>query len=245
MNAISAAIKVTVCQPFWVIRRATRLGSDIARLLHSTKLKEKIEIMYCQFCKIRQAHIWQGTNHQWCILCSENAVTTVEQLNKISVWMIDKIKILGLPFLTGTTKIRFLDSQKFLQHVGNSSISGLAQTWSTISFDGQKRHSHAEIFIQLGTPAVYLLWTLSHELAHVIASQQNYRFRDLTHEEGFCQAVAYAVVRQSTNDQAKELIDREWASSDPVYGKGMRDECAIINQIGWLKYLNSNLGGEN
>lgn len=193
--------------------------------------------MYCHFCKRRPAQTWQGTSHKWCILCSQNAVTTVEQLDKISVWAIDKIQILGLPFLAGSTKIRFLDSLTFLQLVGNSKISGLAQIWSTTLSDGQKKHSYAEILIQIGTPTAYLLWILSHELAHVIASQQNYSFRDLAHEEGFCQAVAYAVVRQSNNDQAKELIDREWTSSDLVYGKGMREECAIINQIGWLKYL--------
>jgi hypothetical protein len=199
----------------------------------------------CLFCKLRPikpSSDTQASQHilPSCVTCTRHAITNTTQLDRVAVWVLQHIEKLGINFERRTTQIRLLSDSVFVQRTGSAQISGLAICHFSIDVLGLRKHNYAEVLIRYGVPVAHLIWILSHELGHVIASQNNYHFRDCAHEEAFCQLLAYLVIHNSHNPQSKEVIAQEWHNPDPIYGEGLRQAYKECNAIGITAYLQSH-----
>lgn len=192
----------------------------------------------CPFCQQRPAQIWRDAALFNCKPCAQTALRTQAALQQVAHWVRDRItQLTGHHFQAGSITVNLVEITRFQNHFGPDT-GGQAQSWLEVHPEGTTIYRESAIWLPYGLPVAHAIWTLAHELGHVLAAQRRLQFTDQMQEEGFCQALAYAVSEHSQNTLMPEIRQREWSRSDTLYGLSLRQEFTRLKQLGWPNYLN-------
>ncbi len=194
---------------------------------------------HCYYCHARcpsQQSLRYADGRILCTECSQHIITTPENLQKVAVWTLDQIDDLGFKFKRGSTTATLISKEKMTAQRGEH-VHGVAENTVIINMLHSSKHQQASIQVVYGMPTANLVWVLSHEIAHVIVSQQRYQFNTRAQEEGFCQLLALLVCQRSKNPQMQRVMQKEWQNPDLVYGEEFRKAYQACQQAGFKRYF--------
>ena len=178
---------------------------------------------------------------QLCSDCVQHIILTVDHLLIVAQWVMQQIDLLGFNFKKGSTQVSLISQQR-MTDLGYGQAHGLAiSTLLLGGFYRDQQHEKAHIHIIYGMPVANLVWVLSHELGHVLISQQQQYFNSQAEEEGFCQLLALLVSQQSKNPQMGQVIAKELHNPDPTYGGELRKAYQHYQQMGFDRYFTAYL----
>ena len=176
-----------------------------------------------------------------CSECSQHIIVTPENLQKVAQWTLQQIDQLGFKFKHGSTVATLISQEKMISLRGNSNVQGFAENTVLIDMFNNSKHRDAHIQVVYGMPTANLVWVLSHEIGHVLVSQQHYQFATPAQEEGFCQLLALLVCQRCKNPQMQKVMRKEWLNPDPVYGEEFRKAHHQLQQAGFQQYFSAFL----
>lgn len=195
---------------------------------------------HCYYCHTRclpQQLKRYADGRELCADCSQHIIVSPENLKKVAQWTLQQIDELGFRFQRGSTIATLISQQKMVSMMGSKDVQGVAHNTVMINMLNHSKHKEAHIQVVYGMPTANLVWVLSHEIGHVLVSQQHYQFATPAQEEGFCQLLALLVCQRSKNPQMQKVMRKEWQNPDPVYGDEFRKAHHQLQQSGFQQYF--------
>lgn len=195
--------------------------------------------MHCYYCHQRcpsERISRYADGRTLCSECSKHIIISADNLKKVAEWTLHQIDELGLKFKRGTTTATLISKEKMTTQRGEH-VQGIAENTVMIHMLQSSKHAHASIQVVYGMPTANLIWVLSHEIGHVMVSQQRYQFANQAQEEGFCQLLALLVCQRSKNPQMQQVMKKEWLNPDPIYGEEFRKAYQQYQHLGFAKYF--------
>ncbi len=175
---------------------------------------------------------------RYCSSCLSTSVVsmsakTPDLLREHLNYILKKLAEIGINLDPHNISIRLAPAKVLKERVSRTSRPiGLAQT---VYRNGKMYHT---ILLQDGMPKIIFIEVLSHELGHVWINENDLDKRLTQQEdEGFCELIAYHMMKLSASKVGDNIADNLIKNSDPIYGEGLRIMKARKDKLGWEKMI--------
>ncbi|MDD4979490.1 MAG: protein DA1 [Gallionella sp.] len=191
----------------------------------------------CLYCGIsvggKQRGFQYGDGRVICQNCHDTAIKTTDALSRVWTHTVSFCEQLGLHADWDKVPVSLENQPDMARLSGGSAAIGMARSqWQWWGY-----HS-SEVVILYGMPTLLALETLAHEAGHVWCHSNGIRFNPADVEEGFCNVVAYQVLKAlDARYHPDERIAAMLANPCPVYGGHFKNELARMQAMSWKGYL--------
>ncbi len=178
-------------------------------------------------------------DRKYCATCATTAVNNSTATSKALGEILDIYHRYGIRNVPANVPVNIVSKTTLLNktsHESSGELLGLAEssaTWSGAG--GPKKFTHL-ISILGGLPYIEFQSVLAHELLHTWLNEFEV-IMSAPETEGFCNLGSYLILSLNTAKHAKILMKGIQDSPDPVYGAGYRKMFGLLQQKGWMRFL--------